>query len=471
MKHSFYKVILYLFKILTLIKRGVGWFFSVFWSLVVFLSNIIRSTLGVKFYKWRFKLNKILPRLRLENKGLVGVLGTRAFLQILFLFIALIIALPHSKLYTKDISGLSGRDTVLYSLVGPGEQNFEIEEVKANFTYHQPETKNRWAQGAISVETYRTTKSSNLIAPGLVVSGVGGVVKPSITPKEQKQIESIDSENKTKPKAESNNRKDHKDEVRVYSIKSGDTLYSLSNRFGINIDTLVWANDISRRSYLQPGDQLKILPVSGVLHKVSTGDTVGEIARAYNAEIEDIIEFNDIQGGGIQVGQQLIVPHGEKGVTRSNTSRSRNQSEKTRPQQDEQPSTQTTRPAPTKRSGSGYIWPTQSKTITQYFGWRHSGLDIADQRGAALYAARSGRVVKSECGWNGGYGCYVVLEHQPGIRTLYAHAYKLYVQRGQRVKQGESIAAMGSTGRSTGPHVHFEVRINGRRKNPIQYIR
>jgi murein DD-endopeptidase MepM/ murein hydrolase activator NlpD len=478
----FYQLILYFCKFLILVKRGIVGLFSIFWSVVESISSLLRSTLGVRFYKWSFRIKKIFSKLRFKDKGLVDVLGSRGFLQLLFFLIAILIALPHSKLYTEDIAGLAGRDTILYSLIGPGDQNFEIQEITANFSYIQPKIENKWNQGAISLQTYRRNRSNNFSATPLVATNIGGVVKPNILdgPKSLR-IRSSQKQVKNQNKTNQADKESKKLEgIFEYEIKPGDTLYSLANQFGISVNTLVWANDgVSRQSYLQPGNNLTILPVSGVLHEVESGNTIGGIAQVYDADIEDIVEYNDLSDNNIQVGQRLVIPHGEINTTpreqeepkvaqNQTNQQSRQESEKKQVSQSRE---QTTQPEPTNRSSQGYIWPTEARNITQYFGWRHTGLDIADNRGTSLYAARSGRVVKSECGWNGGYGCYVIIQHEPGIRTLYAHAYKLYVQKGQRVKQGETVAAMGSTGRSTGPHIHFEVRINGQRKNPLQFIR
>ncbi|HLD82021.1 MAG TPA: M23 family metallopeptidase, partial [Patescibacteria group bacterium] len=118
-----------------------------------------------------------------------------------------------------------------------------------------------------------------------------------------------------------------------------------------------------------------------------------------------------------------------------------------------------------------YIWPTSCRTITQYFGWRHTGVDVACGFGQPVYAARDGVIVKAAYGWNGGYGNVVIIDHGDGIHTLYAHNTEFYSKVGDFVAQGTVIAGMGSTGRSTGPHTHFEVHVNGSRVNPLSYIR
>jgi murein DD-endopeptidase MepM/ murein hydrolase activator NlpD len=124
-----------------------------------------------------------------------------------------------------------------------------------------------------------------------------------------------------------------------------------------------------------------------------------------------------------------------------------------------------------KPSTTKLAWPTSATRITQYFSWRHPGLDLAAKVGTPLYAAESGKVTISQGGYNGGYGNTIVIDHGGGMKTRYGHASKLYVKVGDTVERGEVIAAMGSTGRSTGSHLHFEVIINGTKYNPLSYIR
>ena len=120
--------------------------------------------------------------------------------------------------------------------------------------------------------------------------------------------------------------------------------------------------------------------------------------------------------------------------------------------------------------GLGMLWPATVRRITQYFNWRHRGIDIAGPTGTLIYAALDGMVEIS--GWNsGGYGYQIVLRHSNGMKTRYAHSSKLFVSVGQKVTKGEVIALMGSTGRSTGSHLHFEVVVGGVRVNPFLYVK
>jgi len=205
---------------------------------------------------------------------------------------------------------------------------------------------------------------------------------------------------------------------------------------------------------------LKILPTTGLIHKIVRGDNLSAIAKKYQSDVDKIIEFNKLASvSDIKIGQELIIPDGV--LPRATATQVARQTRVI--------NTSVTGKAEVINTGTKLLWPTSAKRISQYYSWRHSGLDIAGPVGTPIYAAEDG--VVETAGWNrGGYGYYIIINHGNGIRTLYAHASKLYVVSGQKVTRGQTIMAMGSTGRSTGSHLHFEVRANGFR-NPLSYIR
>lgn len=245
-------------------------------------------------------------------------------------------------------------------------------------------------------------------------------------------------------------------QIETYVVGAGDTISSISRKFGLNVNTLLWVNNLTSRSLIRPGDKLSILPVDGVLYKIKKGDTVSKIARSLSADEKKILEFNMLSGGtALTVGTNLIVPGGRIVITQPAV----------------QPRANTVLPAAAK-SNFGMIWPTSVKRITQYYGYRHPGIDIgggAKGVGLPIYAVDAG--VVEYAGWGTGYGNEVLINHGNGIKTRYAHASKLLVQKGQQVEQGAVIMLMGNTGWSTGPHLHFEIYINGRRVNPLSYVR
>lgn len=251
-----------------------------------------------------------------------------------------------------------------------------------------------------------------------------------------------------------------RDSIITYAVQDKDTISEIAERFNLNTNTILWANNIGPRDFIRPGQELVILPVSGVTHTIARGDTLNAIAARYRAKAEDILEINKLGNASeLVVGAKIVIPDGIPPAP---------------PRPAATPSSGLAdlgsifKPAPA--AAGTFNWPTTARRVTQYFrGWRHTGIDIGNKTGQPVYAADDGVVTAS--GWNsGGYGYYVVIDHGNGIQTLYAHNSKLSVARGDRVAKGDVIAAIGSTGRSTGPHVHFEVRVNGNRVNPLDYL-
>jgi murein DD-endopeptidase MepM/ murein hydrolase activator NlpD len=253
-------------------------------------------------------------------------------------------------------------------------------------------------------------------------------------------------------------------EIFAYQVESGDTLSSVAQRFGVKKETLIMENDLWRNSSLRTGMVVKILPVDGISHLVQKGDTIEKIAKKYNVAQNVITKQNQLADGeDLLTGTALIIP----GATKS------------------QPvyaaKTVVGKTAP--GSVAGYyggsskgrlIWPTLSAArLTQGFHSGHYALDIANRNRGPIFAAAAGKVVKASYGWNGGYGNVIIIDHGNGMQTLYGHNEKLYVTEGQYVEQGQTISWMGNTGRvygATGIHVHFEVRINGVKYNPMNFF-
>jgi murein DD-endopeptidase MepM/ murein hydrolase activator NlpD len=252
-------------------------------------------------------------------------------------------------------------------------------------------------------------------------------------------------------------------EIIEYEVKQGDTLSAIADKFDISTDTIKWANDLDNVHTIKPGEKLKILPVSGVAHTVKSGDTLQSVAKKYSAEPQAILDFpfNDVPDDfQLKIGQVLIVPDGAPAAAPAPKSRPA-------PQYLAQGSSSPTFSAP---GGGRFIWPTNG-SLTQYFSWYHPGLDIANNAAPVMVASDGGTVVVA--GWpdNFGFGNRVVVDHGNGYRTTYAHMSNIYVNVGQTVSRGQAIGQMGSTGRSTGTHCHFEIRYNGIAVNPLAILR
>ena len=253
-----------------------------------------------------------------------------------------------------------------------------------------------------------------------------------------------------------------RDEIITYKVQNGDTLSSIAQKFDLTPETIKWANTLSDVDSLQIGQELKILPVSGVAHKVQSGDSIYTIAKKYRIDPQPIVDFpfNNIgEDLAISIGQILIVPGGEPPA----------------PVLQPRPAApQYLAQVPLAFTGtSGFIWPTNG-VITQYFSWYHPAIDIANPAGPAVVAADSGKVIVAGYPDRLGYGNRVMIDHGNGYTTLYAHLSKIYVstEPGKNmVKKGDTIGQMGSTGRSTGTHLHLEIRRNGAALNPLSFLK
>lgn len=236
-------------------------------------------------------------------------------------------------------------------------------------------------------------------------------------------------------------------EISVYVVREGDSLSQIAEMYEVTANTILWANDLTSANAIKPGDSLIILPISGVRYVLQKGDTITSIARTYAGNIDDIIAYNGLLSAtDISVGDTVVIPGGRVA----------------------------TLPVPKKitpktsasvsvhsgvAGGSGYlVHPVPGAVRTQGIHG-YNGVDLGAPTGTTIRAAAAGEVIISKrVGWNGGYGNYIVIKHPNGTQTLYAHTSVNYVSAGQIVSQGESIGAVGSTGQSTGAHLHFEVR-------------
>lgn len=242
----------------------------------------------------------------------------------------------------------------------------------------------------------------------------------------------------------------------IYTIEEGDTITGIAARFNISENTVLWANGLSGRNTLKVGDHLTILPITGVLHTVSSGDTILAITNKYDANAEETLAYNGLEASStLDIGKKLILPDGAIAVTTS---------PRILPRDTAVASTEDV-PEGASVADAGFLWPTTSRHISQGFKWGHTGIDLDNRARPAIYAAEAGTVEFT--GWLGGYGNLIIVNHGHGLTTHYAHLDKFYTNKGASVSKGDAIAQMGSTGRSSGPHLHFEVRQNGRPTNPL----
>ncbi len=243
--------------------------------------------------------------------------------------------------------------------------------------------------------------------------------------------------------------KDHtiggSDQISLYVVHSGDTLPAIAKMFGVTVNTIVWANDLKGKT-ITPGQTLVILPISGVQHTVKKGDTLQSIVKLYKADMEEVLQYNNLdQNAKLAIGDEIVIPDGEIAPTKTTTTKPNNTG------------------VGVKGSSNPvydgyYMRPIVGGIKTQGIHG-HNGVDLASSYGTTIMASASGKVIVAKSGgWNGGYGSYVVISHPNGTQTLYGHLSAVTVSVGDEVSQGQTIGRMGSTGKSTGVHLHFEIR-------------
>lgn len=229
----------------------------------------------------------------------------------------------------------------------------------------------------------------------------------------------------------------NRDGLLVYKVQKGDTLSKIAASFGISVNTIFWANS-KLSSGIRPGQEIVILPVSGVLHQIAEEETLDSIAELYGTSVEKIIQYNkQVSDGHLKNGANLVIPGAKPQKSLASIST-----------------------ANLPNFPGYFIIPTT--------GWNwgqlhyYNAVDIANACGTPIYAAAEGLVIKSlSYGYNDGYGYYIDIEHPNGAISRYAHTQKNTVSVGDYVSQGDLIAYIGNTGKTHGPtgcHLHFELR-------------
>lgn len=249
-----------------------------------------------------------------------------------------------------------------------------------------------------------------------------------------------------------------------YAVVEGDNLWSIAGKTGITIDTLLGCNIVARPERIMPGTVLKIPSTDGILHLVTSTTSIPRLSEYYDVSESDIMSANRLTPASVLVpGIYLFIPG-------------------------EHSSGKEWMPAPSTREGRvvsqgkvkiSYRPPLASIYVTSKYGYRkdpfngkkrlHTGVDLRAPVGTPVMASMDGTVVHA--GKLGGYGMTVVVDHGRGLETLYGHCSRINVKRGQNVKAGQTIALAGFSGRSTGPHLHFEVRRNGKAINPGDFLK
>lgn len=389
-------------------------------------------TLGVPGYRLVFFLRRWIQKVLLPAKSrVVYVISNRYTVHALMILI--VSGVTWVNLSVRDVRAEDfGQQSILYQLVAQ-DDSAVLEVVEAGATPLALGTRTSYVEGMV-IDARRHVDFDFLEE----------TATPLVGEEAPEAVEPVQTRTQTE----------------TYVVQEGDTLGAIAERYGLSISTVLWSNSLSYTSTIRPGQELTILPVDGVVYTVRSGDTLSRIARQYAVDVETIMEQNGLASANrLAIGDKLLLP-GAAPPSRVSTTRS-----------SASISTLFTPPSVSAPSAAvdGWIWPTNWRVITQYYGWRHTGVDIDGDYTTSSFAARGGVVIYS--GWRSGYGLTVEVDHGDGYVTRYAHHSKNYVAVGEVVSAGQVLAQTGTTGRSTGTHLHFEVIRNGRFQNPLDYVR
>lgn len=242
------------------------------------------------------------------------------------------------------------------------------------------------------------------------------------------------------------------DQISVYVVRKGDTISQIAQMYGVSVNTILWANDLENRT-LSEGQTITILPISGVRHIVKKGETIESITKKHGGKLDEVLRFNNLSASSrLSIGDEIIVPDGESAPEPTPTKTTSGTTKVAA-----KPAAATKFSNLPDHSGY-YMRPISGGRRTQGIHG-YNGVDLAHVIGTPVVASASGKVIVSKnSGWNGGYGNYIVILHGNGTQTLYGHLKQSIVAANSQVEKGQVIGYLGSTGNSTGPHIHFEIR-------------
>lgn len=445
-----------LIKLFLILKRLFAAFFvAVIYTPLRFLLRIIFYKAVVKFYGWYLSFAKKFGMTGLiKNNNLFSFIFHQRLVHVLVGCVTFFLIFINftTKTQAGGLTDVAGK-TILADLISNEFSGFEEDE---QFII---ESFDREATISATQQAYLDNLDSFRPQPKISMNDID---EEEIPDEEAMQTIQGGASMVRQDSASTRITKRSRKETVQYTVLPGDSISTIAESFGISVSTVLWENDLSAYSIIRPGDELDILPESGLTHKIASGETVSSIAKKYSTEEAQILEKNKLASGAVlQVGEKIFIPGGKKvtypvykPVTYTGYSAIKQL---------------VTAPSAKPVAGNKMNWPTTATTITQYYSWRHTGLDLASRIGTPIFSADAGTI--EVAGWGTGYGNQIVVDHGGGKKTRYAHLSKFNVKVGDKVGKGQTIGEMGSTGWSTGSHLHFEVIINGTKYNPLNYIK
>ncbi len=432
-----------------LVLQGVRWLVLIALNPLIVIGKFLFKPLTIFLYRQYLRILTRLKRSHFFNNKLFFIFGHKYLIHVIIVVLTMFVAstnvIEAKKIYDEDF----GTKSALYQIVA-ADEDFTTEIVEKG------------------LPTTTDAQSYYVDTSGMLLAAV-----PRIDPQAQR-LHTIEEElqllesgsalsSGTVLATEAGIRNGFTD----YKVKEGDSVGGLADRFGLTVNSILWANNLTSKSYIKPGDTLVLPAYSGYTVEVKDGDTLQKLVEKHKGNYDETLKALDGEEI-IPVGSKIVIVDGEPYIppppvipvqsTSSYASSGSNVFQQ--------------RNLPAGVSGGTLNWPVGChSTPTTYYG---HGLarDIACPSGTPIYAAEAGTAyIRNSGGYGGGYGNYIDVVHAGGMTTRYAHMSAFNITSGQAVARGQVIGFVGSTGRSSGPHVHFEVTINGAKQEPLNYIR
>ncbi|MBU2236045.1 peptidoglycan DD-metalloendopeptidase family protein, partial [Patescibacteria group bacterium] len=400
------------------------------------VGNFVFYFLIVRMYKVYLNIKSQLGSIYRPAKGkFLYSLTTRYVVHAIIILLTIIVTT--SNLNAKELNTEVGQNNILATLIQPQSEELYMEtsesttEGNSVFTESTGSVVSAQTIGNDKIafeESASITAEGAIVKPNLIATTIGDRVRESVI---------------------------------YHDVQPGETVSEIASLYKISTNTILWENELGARDFIKPGQQLTILPTSGISYQIKSGDTLEKIADKYGVTVDDIVEYNQLASAEAISKDQIIlldggVPPAPPAPAIQPSSRFASVSDFFVPS------------SATPTYGTKLQWPTPSHRINQYYGWRHTGIDIDGTTASPNYAADTGRVIYS--GWSGGYGLMVKVDHGNGMQTLYGHFSKIFVNVGDTVSRGQTLGMMGCTGWCTGNHLHFEVIVGGKKQNPLSYL-
>lgn len=449
-----------LFRLSHAILSMVWWLVTMVVYPILFLAKTAIKPVVLWAYRWYVTAYTKLKRsLFLQNK-ILFIFGHKYFIHVTVIIIALFVTT--TNLNAQEYNGDEfGKHSALYKIVQENSEEITTEDIVEQGLPQRPSTGQRYINNSGTVALDSTN-----INPSAKTTSALGENQASTTAANATFVSNTMLQTKGGIRADIVN----------YTVKTGESIGTIANRFGISAQTILWANGLSDTSIIKAGDVLKVPPVSGYTYQIATGDTLQKVVEKYHGDLEATMKLNGISDDQtVAVGSQIVViggappapaptPIKNSYLANSDTRYSSGNSGS---------GVNVNRNVPARVTGGTFNWPLACHSaMTTYWGHAGRGRDISCGVGQPIYAATDGVARISFTGaWGHGYGNAIDISGPGGVMTRYAHMSAFNVSNGQRVSRGQVIGFVGMTGRTSGPHLHFEIHINGVAYDPINYLR